>query len=62
MKSSARECNNCNQDIYFDSDKKSPSGKAIPLDVDTDQPHECKKTKDFIGDVVMDLYKKENNL
>lgn len=59
MISYARECNNCHKDIYFDTTKKSKNGKSIPLDVDTDLPHECKNQKGFIGDMVMDLEKKE---
>lgn len=36
------QCNKgCGQEIYFDSNSKSQSGKYIPLDKDTGQPHQC---------------------
>lgn len=42
MKSRAMPCNrDCGTDIYFDDDKLSKTGKKIPLDVDTDEPHDC---------------------
>jgi hypothetical protein len=31
----------CGQEIYFDANNKSQSGKWIPLDKDTGQPHQC---------------------
>jgi hypothetical protein len=31
----------CGQEIYFDAKNKSQSGKWIPLDKDTGQPHQC---------------------
>ena len=35
------QCNKgCGQEIYFDSNNKSQSGKYIPLDKDTGQPHQ----------------------
>ena len=35
-------CNKgCGQEIYFDANSKSQSGKWIPLDKDTGQPHQC---------------------
>jgi hypothetical protein len=35
-------CNKgCGQEIYFDVNSKSQSGKFIPLDKDTGQPHQC---------------------
>jgi hypothetical protein len=36
------QCNKgCGQEIYFDANSKSQSGKFIPLDKDTGQPHQC---------------------
>jgi hypothetical protein len=36
------QCNKgCGQEIYFDSNNKSQSGKWIPLDKDTGLPHQC---------------------
>ena len=36
------QCNKgCGNEIYFDANNKSQSGKWIPLDKDTGQPHEC---------------------
>ncbi|HJT49672.1 MAG TPA: hypothetical protein VJ729_15930 [Nitrososphaeraceae archaeon] len=36
------QCNKgCGKDIYFDANSKSQSGKYIPLDKDTGQPHQC---------------------
>jgi hypothetical protein len=36
------QCNKgCGQEIYFDANNKSPSGKFIPLDKDTGLPHQC---------------------
>ena len=35
-------CNRgCGQEIYFDANNKSQSGKFIPLDKDTGLPHQC---------------------
>jgi hypothetical protein len=31
----------CGQEIYFDANSKSQSGKFIPLDKDTGLPHQC---------------------
>jgi hypothetical protein len=31
----------CSQEIYFDANNKSQSGKWIPLDKDTGLPHQC---------------------
>jgi hypothetical protein len=31
----------CGQEIYFDASNKSQSGKWIPLDKETGQPHQC---------------------
>jgi hypothetical protein len=31
----------CGQEIYFDANNKSQSGKWIPIDKDTGQPHQC---------------------
>jgi hypothetical protein len=31
----------CGQEIYFDANNKSQSGKWIPLDKDTGLPHQC---------------------
>jgi hypothetical protein len=36
------QCNKgCGQEIYFDANSKSQSGKYIPLDKDTGLPHQC---------------------
>jgi hypothetical protein len=36
------QCNKgCGQEIYFDANSKSQSGKFIPLDKDSGQPHQC---------------------
>ena len=36
------QCNKgCGQEIYFDANNKSQSGKFIPLDKDTGLPHQC---------------------
>jgi phage terminase large subunit GpA-like protein len=36
------QCNKgCGQEIYFDANNKSQSGKWIPLDKDTGEPHQC---------------------
>jgi hypothetical protein len=36
------QCNRgCGQEIYFDANNKSQSGKFIPLDKDTGLPHQC---------------------
>jgi hypothetical protein len=36
------QCNKgCRQEIYFDANNKSQSGKWIPLDKDTGLPHQC---------------------
>jgi hypothetical protein len=35
-------CNKgCGQEIYFDANSKSQSGKFIPLDKETGEPHQC---------------------
>jgi len=38
------KCFRCGEDIFFDDDKKSQKGKLIPLDLDTEQPHNCPKS------------------
>ncbi|MFL6365877.1 MAG: hypothetical protein ACJ719_11835 [Nitrososphaeraceae archaeon] len=36
------QCNKgCGQEIYFDPNNKSQSGKYIPIDKDTGLPHQC---------------------
>jgi hypothetical protein len=36
------QCNKgCGQEIYFDANNKSQSGKYMPLDKDTGMPHQC---------------------
>jgi len=37
-------CFRCGEDIFFDDNKKSLKGKPIPLDLDTEQPHNCPKS------------------
>ena len=36
--------NGCGKNIYFDQAKKSATGKPIPLEADTGQPHNCPKS------------------
>jgi len=38
------KCFRCGQEIYFDPNRKSQRGKPIPLDPDTDEPHDCPKS------------------
>ena len=36
------QCNKgCGNEIYFDANSKSQSGKFVPLDKDTGLPHQC---------------------
>jgi hypothetical protein len=36
------QCNKgCGNEIYFDTNNKSQSGKYIPLDKETGEPHQC---------------------
>ena len=35
-------CKFCEEEITFSDDYTSESGKKIPLDADTDEPHRCK--------------------
>ena len=37
----------CGANIYFDEDYKSESGKFIPLDADTREPHRCRDVESF---------------
>ena len=38
------QCNKgCGQEIYFDANNKSQSGKFIPLDKQTGLPHQCQQ-------------------
>jgi hypothetical protein len=38
------QCNKgCGQEIYFDANNKSQSGKYIPLSKDTGLPHQCQQ-------------------
>ncbi|MGI0102760.1 MAG: hypothetical protein ACREA7_09235 [Nitrosotalea sp.] len=41
MKKHTKKCNNCGEEIYFDPNQKSPSGKWIPIDAVTNKPHDC---------------------
>ena len=34
-------CYKCRKEIIFDDNIRSASGKKIPLDPDTERPHEC---------------------
>jgi len=38
------KCFQCGEDIFFDDNKKSRKGKLIPLDLDTEHPHNCPKS------------------
>ena len=41
-------CNKgCSQEIYFDANNKSQSGKYIPLNKDTGLPHQCQTNNDI---------------
>jgi len=58
-------CNRCNEEIYFDSNMKSQSDKAIPLDPITKLPHDCSKStfkprKKSVANEIMDLEQREN--
>lgn len=57
--------NKCDTEIYFDWAVRSPSGKQIPLEVDTGLPHDCPNKKygdeKFIGEEIMDLENKERD-
>ena len=38
------QCNKgCGQEIYFDANNKSQSGKWIPLEKETGEPHQCQQ-------------------
>jgi hypothetical protein len=38
------QCNKgCGNEIYFDANSKSQSGKWIPIDKDTELPHQCQQ-------------------
>lgn len=56
--------NNCDTEIYFDWGVRGPSGKQIPLEVETGLPHDCPNKKDtgekFIGNEIIDLERKES--
>ena len=39
-------CKNCSVEIYLDDEVKAPSGKRIPLEFDTDSPHQCQGKPD----------------
>jgi hypothetical protein len=43
------QCYRCGQDIYFDEGHVSDSGKKIPIDSETDEPHHCPKRQQFKG-------------
>lgn len=36
-------CYTCHEEIVFDKNKTSPTGKQIPLDPQTKEPHQCKQ-------------------
>lgn len=40
-KTKAFTCKNCGIEIYLDDKVLSPNGKRIPLEFDTDEPHQC---------------------
>ena len=54
-----RYCFRCGREIFFDNTKKSRNGKAIPLDPDTDTPHNCNQQNRTVGEAIMDLEQKE---
>jgi hypothetical protein len=53
----------CGEEIYFDDDKKSANGKWIPIDVVTNEPHNCSKssfkTRKTVSDEIIDLEERE---
>ena len=55
--------NECETMIYLDPIITGPMGNMIPLELESDMPHDCpnKKTynEKFIGDSVMELENKE---
>ena len=60
------KCNKgCDTEIYFDWAIRSPSGKQIPLELDTGLPHDCSKKNQtqekFIGEEIMDLENTERD-
>ena len=52
----------CGAEIYFDETFKSDSGKFIPIDANTDEPHQCNgpvaTTTEYIPDQVRKIAKK----
>ena len=42
-------CNRCDEPITFDNDHISDSGKKIPLDYYTEEPHQCESDSDALG-------------
>jgi hypothetical protein len=34
-------CKRCGASIYWDPERKSESGKWVPIDEETDEPHDC---------------------
>jgi hypothetical protein len=51
-------CFRCGEEICFDPNKKAESGKSIPLDPITNEPHNCSRSKftprKSLGDHVME--------
>jgi hypothetical protein len=45
-------CRNCDEEITFDNYHRSESGKNIPLDVDSNEPHSC---SDYSGSIYCHL-------
>lgn len=63
MTSQPKPCwNNCGAMIYFEDGVVGKNGKAVPIDQDTNLPHECpnspfnknKRDNSFIGSQVLD--------
>ena len=63
MKKSTTPCIKCREEIYFDDDKKSTSGKWIPIDAVTNEPHNCSrsnfKTRTTVSDEIINLEERE---
>ena len=58
------KCFRCQDEIYFDSNTKSQTGKLIPLDLITNLPHDCSKSifkvrKNRVSNEIMELEERE---
>jgi hypothetical protein len=58
-----KPCIRCGEEIYFDDDKKSQSGKWIPIDAVTNEPHNCSESSlktNTLSNEILDLEEREN--